>query len=189
MTGPPVWIVVLAALATAMGGATLTAQTAVNPTAATLAEFQKRIDGYLQMRERAVAGVPKLKETPTPADIDSREKALGEALRAARADARQGDLVGQADALLRKIVRTDYGRRSAAERQALLAEVPKVGRLIVNTRYPAGFPLATVPPLLLQELPRLPEVLEYRLLGRSLILRDVPSNLIVDLVDRALPSR
>jgi hypothetical protein len=189
MIGLRVRVMALTALATAIGGATLRAQTPVNPTAATLAEFQKRLDAYVQMRERAVADIPKLKETPTPADIGSREQALGAALRTARASARHGDLVGPADALLRKIVRTDYARRSAAERQALLAEVPRVGRIVINTRYPAGFALATVPPLLLQELPRLPEVLEYRLVGRALILRDVPANIIVDLVDKALPSR
>lgn len=161
----------------------------VNPTAAALAEFQKRIETYGQARDRATAGVPKLKETPTPADITSREQALAEALRQARASARPGDLFGPAASVIRKIVRTDYARRAPAERQALLAEVPRVSRVLINTSYPSGLPLATVPPVLLQELPRLPEILEYRFMGRALVLRDVSANLIVDLVDKALPSR
>ena len=169
-------------------GTTLNAQ-AVNPTAAALAEFHKRLETYLDDRDRAVAGVPALRETPTPAEIDAREQAMSQALRAARAKAQRGDLFGSAEPLLRKIVRSDYARRSAAERQALLAEVPRVGRLVVNTPYPTGMALATVPPILLQELPPLPESLEYRFLGRHLVLRDVPSNLIVDLIDKALPSR
>ena len=38
----------------------LTAQPAqpVNPTAAALADFHKRVEAYVQMRERATSGVP-----------------------------------------------------------------------------------------------------------------------------------
>jgi hypothetical protein len=169
-------------------GAVLTVQP-VNQSAATLADFQKRIEAYVQARERAIAGVPPLRETPTPADIGAREEALGHAIRTSRSSARPGDLFGPAASIIRTIVRQDYARRSAAERQALRAEVPHVGRVLVNTPYPATMALATVPPILLQELPRLPEVLEYRFMGRHLVLRDVPANLIVDLVDKALPAR
>ena len=38
----------------------------------------------------------------------------------------------------------------------------------------------TFPPLLLQALPRLPDDLEYRFMGRDLIIRDGRTNLIVD---------
>lgn len=178
-------IAAVAALASWTGGA---AQS-VNPTAAALAEFQKRLDSYLQLRERAAADVPKLRETPTPADIDAREQGMAKAVRAARAGARPGDLVGPAESLLRTIVRSNWAKRSAAERQALFAEVPRVGRIAVNTTYPSSLPLATVPPVLLQELPRLPDTLEYRFMGRALVLRDVSANLIVDLVEKALPAR
>jgi hypothetical protein len=36
--------------------------------------------------------------------------------------------------------------------------------------------------MLLDVLPRLPEELEYRFVGRDLILRDVKANLIVDFI-------
>jgi hypothetical protein len=39
-----------------------------------------------------------------------------------------------------------------------------------------------VPPSLLMALPTLPETLEFRFVGRSLILRDTKANLIVDLM-------
>ena len=161
----------------------------VNPTAAALVEFQKRIEGYVQQRERAIAGVPMRSATPTPTEIDAREQALGKALREARVGARPGDLVAPVDSILRKIVRDDWARRSPADRQALAAEIPRVAKVTINTTYPSALPLATVPPALLQELPRLPEMLEYRLMGRALVLRDVSANLIVDVVEKALPSR
>ncbi len=56
----------------------------------------------------------------------------------------------------------------------------------VNARYPEDAPLPTVPPNLLASLPQLPEDLEYRILGRNLILRDVHANVIVDFLPKAI---
>jgi hypothetical protein len=46
-------------------------------------------------------------------------------------------------------------------------------RLQVNGRYPASEPLLTIPPNLLANLPQLPEDMEYRVVGKDLVLRDV----------------
>jgi hypothetical protein len=40
---------------------------------------------------------------------------------------------------------------------------------------------------LLLNLPSLPEILEYRFLGRHFILRDITANLIVDFISDAVP--
>lgn len=164
-----------------------------NPIAATLQEYQKRLEGYVELHKKAAAGLPRLGETSSPGSIEQREKLLAEAIRGSRRDARPGDLFGSAAPLIRQVVRRDWATRSAADRRALRAETqedgPYVGPVVVNMTYPAGVSLATMPPLLLKELPRLPEALEYRLLGRRLILRDVAANLIIDLIDGALPSR
>jgi hypothetical protein len=164
-------------------------QPEANPTGVAVLEFQHRLDAYLKLREKAVDGVPKLKETPSPSEISAREAALGAAIRAARRGARRGDIVGPVDGLVRRVVRSDWRKRSAADQRALALEIPKVTQVVVNTTYPTTLPLATVPPTLLQELPRLPEGLQYRLMGRALVLHDVGANLIVDLVEKALPSR
>jgi hypothetical protein len=58
----------------------------------------------------------------------------------------------------------------------------------VNAEYPEKAPLATLPPLILNRLQRLPEGLEYRFLGRDLILHDAKANLIVDFVHEAVPT-
>jgi hypothetical protein len=58
----------------------------------------------------------------------------------------------------------------------------------VNADYPEAAALATVPPLILTRLPRLPDGLEYRFMGRDLILRDTRANLIVDLIPDAVPT-
>ena len=71
--------------------------------------------------------------------------------------------------------------------QSTPAPTPAQNPPAVNTPYPENAPLATVPPLILVNLPRLPDGLEYRFMGRHLILRDQPSNLIIDFVPGAVP--
>ena len=58
----------------------------------------------------------------------------------------------------------------------------------VNQIYPTTYPLATFPPGVLTHLPALPEPLEYRFVQRNLILRDIQSNLIVDVLADAAPA-
>ena len=79
----------------------------------------------------------------------------------------------------RGIIAADLTRRSAGDHAAIMTEVP-VTSPRVNEPYPAMSPLATFPPLLLGALPRLPDDLEYRFMGRHPIIRDTKTNLIVD---------
>ena len=58
--------------------------------------------------------------------------------------------------------------------------------LVVNAIYPDGPPLSTVPPTLLLRLPTLPATLDYRFVGKALVLRDVRANIIVDFIPNAL---
>ena len=67
----------------------------------------------------------------------------------------------------------------------LLSEVPEVASVRVNDFYPEGEPLGTVPPSLLQQLDPLPQELQYRFLATSLILLDVDTLLIVDVIPDA----
>jgi hypothetical protein len=53
-------------------------------------------------------------------------------------------------------------------------------RLHVNATYPVKVPLQSTPPTLLLDLSQLPSEVEYRIVGRDLVLRDVGANLVVD---------
>jgi hypothetical protein len=57
--------------------------------------------------------------------------------------------------------------------------------LQVNMEWPANVPFDYVPPQLLQSLPALPKELQYRMIGRSLVLWDHHANLIVDFLPGA----
>jgi hypothetical protein len=69
-----------------------------------------------------------------------------------------------------------------------MQEVPTRTAPRVNANYPETAALATVPPLILQRLQRLPDGVEYRFMGRNLILRDTRANLIVDVLPEAVPT-
>ena len=59
----------------------------------------------------------------------------------------------------------------------------------VNGVYPDSVPLSTMPPKVLEALPRLPSLLEFRFVGERLILFDSDVRLVLDWVDAALPKR
>jgi hypothetical protein len=146
----------------------------------TFADFSRRIEIYMDERRRAEAAVPELKETSDPKKVYDREKALGDAIRSVRANATQGEIFSDtAESEIRRLVEADFMKRAPADRAAVLEEVPVTVPPKINTQYPTEMPLATFPPSLLINLPTLPDVLEYRFLGRHLILRDVQGNVIV----------
>lgn len=164
-------------------------QAPANLHAQAMVEFKKRVDAYLELRRAVAQKYPEVKETGDPVKIHAREVNLGKGIAAARPNAKAGDIFGPVSRQLLKTVEDDWNARSAADRKAILAEVPKGLALKVNQPYPANIALATVPAKLLAQLPMLPEELEYRLVDRRLLLRDRDANLIVDVLVGAEPTR
>ena len=152
-------------------------------------EFRKRVDAYLKIHNEAEGKVPNLKRTDDPQEISDRERALGQAIMTLRANAQPGEIFApEYQPYFIKIVQDDFKLRSAADRKALVSELPKNLKVDINTVYPTTQPLETFPPALLRKLPDLPPELEYRIVGRSLILRDVKANLIVDILRDVVPT-
>lgn len=173
-------VVGIAAVASLVGAADGFAQPRVNPQAAAVAEFGKRITGYVDLQRKLTSDLPPLQRTDDPAEIALRETALGDAVRAGRAGARPGDILTPDIArFFRRVIKSDFRRRPLPSRKVMRDEIPHF-RPTVNQTYPSAWPLATFPATLLAELPPLPDGLEYRLLSEALILRDVKANIIVD---------
>ena len=161
----------------------------VNPTGAAVLAFKQRVADYLKVHNEAEGKVPNLKETSDPAKVHSREAALGEMIRSLRPQAREGDVFGaDFQKVLEREVRDDFKKRSAADRKALIQELPAGAKLTVNQTYPPALPLATFPAKLLNRLPELPPELEYRIVGRNIILHDVKANLVVDIIRGIVPT-
>ena len=160
-----------------------------NPIGTAVLEFKQRADAYVKVHNEAESTVPKLTETSDPAKVHDREAALGEAIKKLRVAAKEGDVLGGAvRQVLEREVRADFKLRSAADRKALVQELPKHVKLAVNMTYPVDLPLATFPARLLQKLPELPKELEYRIVDHHLVLRDVTANVIVDIARNIVPT-
>ena len=145
-------------------------------------EFNKGVAAYVDVHKKADGQVPSLKRTDDQAEISSRQIALGDAIRALRISARPGDIMTRDVAQeFRRLIKADYRGRTREERKIFLDEVPHF-RPTVNQVYPSSWPLATFPATLLEVMPKLPDILEYRLLSESLILRDVKANIVVDFI-------
>jgi hypothetical protein len=165
------------------------ADTPVNPHAAILQDFDKRVSEYVKLRKTLEGKAPKLKATPSPAEIASHEQKLAGMIRQARESAKQGDIfTPEISAEFRRLIGiTMQGADAARIKESLKKAEPVNLRIAVNDVYPKKVPLQSTPPTLLLNLPRLPPELEYRLVGHSLVLRDVKSNLIVDFMMNAMP--
>jgi hypothetical protein len=186
-------VLVLIAAAVACGEARSQSRPAggqVNPQAAVLADFQKRVESYLEVRKKAEKGPAEQEESSNPAEIRAAQDTLAARIRAARADARPGDIfTPEIRAVFRRLMYPETkGAQGRRTKEIIEQDAPPTVPLKVNAEYPEGKPLPTVPPNILESLPQLPEALEYRIVDRHLILRDVDANLIIDYIPNAIRS-
>ncbi|MEI9974661.1 MAG: hypothetical protein WDO73_23000 [Ignavibacteriota bacterium] len=162
-----------------------------NPVASPqIADFQKRVADYVALRKTAASNVSGLKTSGSPEKIQQHQKDLSAAIRSARPAAAQGDIFTPPVAaefcrLIQATLSTPGAERvKKGVKDTQLSTLPQIR---VNDTYPADQPVQSMPPSLLKQLPELPKELEYRVVGRALILRDVEANLIVDYINEALP--
>lgn len=162
----------------------------VNADALLSVQFLKRIEDYDALHKKLEATLPARPEHPTPEQLAAHERALSKLLVEARPRAKQGDMLPPDTRayLRRQIARGFSGPDGAAIRQSIREDSPGKVKLQVNSRYPDGVPVTTMPPSVLAELPRLPDDVEYRFLGDRLILLDVHAQLVIDYMDGAIPN-
>jgi hypothetical protein len=149
-------------------------------------EFTRLVQEYLTLRK----ALPRERTTKRPEEIADRRHALAQAIREARAGAKQGDIFTPeiSEQFLKVIRSTFQGSNSANVRRTIRQGEPVPSlRLSVNGPYPEHLPLTTVPPTLLLRLPQLPERLAYRIVGRDFVLQDTEARLVIDFIPSAFP--
>ena len=160
-----------------------------NATAAALKDFSERIDAYLDLRNSVKGKGPALKETDNAAAIKAAQETLAANIRHARADAKPGDIFTPAiRAQFRQLLYPELkGEDGRAAKRILKDDAPPPAQvpLKVNAPYVADSK-PSVPVNLLVNMPKLPMELEYRIVGKHLVLVDVDANLIVDFVPNAI---
>jgi hypothetical protein len=167
------------------------AQPALSPAEKeTTRRFEARVRQYVKLRERVKGRVPKLSKDSTPEQIAAFEKASVEALKAARAGAKPGDLFTPDVAkVIRTVLKTEFKPSEKKEiRKVVLDKETNIPvPLKVNYPYPDPKEFVEMPATLLLKLPQLPKQVKYRYVGRNLILVDTDNNLIIDYMLDALP--
>lgn len=154
-------------------------------------DFERRVTAYVELHRRLEGPLPTLEVSNDLRDVHAAMAALAKEVRKARAGARQGDIFTPAVAAM---IRTCIASCLPPEQMAdILADadehLPRVlPRLRVNDEWPHTVPFAYVPAQLIATLPPLPPELQYRIVGRALVLWDHHANLIVDFIPAAFPT-
>ena len=164
-------------------------QTGVNPDAATIQAFEARVHDYVALHRKLESTIPGLPKQTTPRQVDTHERALAKLIQNARAHAQPGDIFQPSmQAFARRVLAPVFSGRDGAQIKSEITDNEYKGsvKLIVNARYPDDVPVSTMPPQVLQALPKLPEELEYRFVRTSLILFDRHAHIIPDFVEQAI---
>jgi hypothetical protein len=164
-------------------------QPPVNADAKTMADFTKRVEEYVALHRKLEDTLTDLPKEATPKQIDDHQRALGKLIQNARATAKPGDLFTRdmRNVVRRLLARVLQGPDGRQVKRSILDEYTGPARMQVNSRYPDDVPLSTVPAQVLQNLPTLPEDLEYRFVGDRLILLDSHAHIIADYVEKVFP--
>jgi hypothetical protein len=150
--------------------------------AETLAQFNKQVQDYAALRARLEEGLPPLRVTENADEIELFERQLARRLRDAR-ESRHHIFPSAMRRQIRWMLVTEADPATVA---AIMDDNPGEFDVDANETYSKDRPVATMPPKILQLLPDLPKDVEYRFVGRHLILYDVRANMIIDEIHYAL---
>jgi len=164
-------------------------QPAVNPDAATIADFQKRVEAYVALHNKVDATLPEPSADGRPEAVVEHQRAFAKMMQQERSHAQAGDILTKpmrnvVRRLLASVFRGPNGRDI---KHSILDEYTGNFALRVNQSYPDNMPFSSVPLPILEGLPKLPEALSYRFVGQRLILLDPHGRLVVDIMEKAFP--
>jgi hypothetical protein len=159
-------------------------------------EFLEEAREYAALHRKEEAKLTLLDGNQDAALIAQHRRALADEIRKKRKDAKPGDIFDKdSQPLFQRAIRAQLeGPDGAPARHAVREGNPSLDddtrrkvRLVVNGDYPPEAPVSTVPASVLLTLPRLPPEIEYRFVGRDLILLDPGAGIIVDFVRGVTP--
>ena len=158
-----------------------------------LATMNARLEQYVEMHVGLEGTLPELPDDATPQQIDTNQRAFERLIRQKRASAKPGDIfTAEARPVILRLLADVFAGPGGQQLKASIMDENPLDlngyKLVVNARYPDNVPLTTVPPDVLQTLPKLTEDLEYRFVGDALILLDTHAHTIADYIENALPS-
>ncbi len=182
-------ILLLMVVAAAAPAATNRAVQPVNPDAATIADFHKRVEAYVALHNKVDSSLQEPSADGRPEAVVEHQRAFAKLMQQERPNARAGDILTKP---MRNVVRrllagVFRGPNGRDVKHSILDEYTGNFALGVNQAYPDNQPFSTVPLLILEGLPKLPDALVYRFVGQRLILLDPHGRLVVDIMEKAFP--
>lgn len=182
----PGWMLGLCALLLTMAG--VWAQPQAGQSTEQVRDFEARVAKYVKLRDTAPKAENR-KTTNSPDKLIEQRDTIKSRVLAGRPNAKQGDIFTPAIGMYfrHQIESALSGAQGERVRASLRHAEPVKMRLAVNQSYPSKVPLQSTPPSLLLNLPPLPKDLEYRIVGRDLVLHDTAANLVVDFIPDILP--
>lgn len=154
--------------------------------AETLADFVRRVEDYAALRRRLEVGLPPLVVTTNADDIERFEHRLAERIDDARGSRRGQLFTPPMEGQVKRMLDRQADPVTVA---AIMEDGPGEFDVDINETYKKKYSLATMPPKLLLILPDLPKDLEYRFVGRHLVLRDARANIVIDEIPFAIRCR
>jgi hypothetical protein len=154
--------------------------------------FQRAVAAYVDLRDRVTEALPPLEASPDTETFQMEVDAIAAALRAARPSAAEGDIINaEAAVVFRRRIRATLVARACTVADILAAErnddrVPLPPRPIVHDQFDWGAG-SFMPACVLSVLPLLPDLLQFRMVQRDLVLVDMSADLVVDVLPDALP--
>lgn len=148
--------------------------------------FKHRVSEYVALHEKLEAQLPDRPDKATPQEVDSNQRSLADLIKEARRDAKPGEFFtpGMQAVVQRMMKDVLAGPDGPTIKSSIMDENPGLPQLLVNERYPSSVPLSTMPPAVLESLPKLKGELEYRFIGSRLILVDTEADMILDFTDK-----
>ena len=149
-----------------------------------VAEFNAKMADYATLRSKLQEGLPPLAVTKDPVEIRRAELLLADRIRVARKDARRHTIFTEETRhAFRQMLRPVT---TAATCAFIHDDNPGEWFWAVNSEYPKQHPVSSVPPSMLEVLPRLPDDVFYRFLDTDLVLHDTRANVMLDRIDNAI---
>jgi hypothetical protein len=156
----------------------------------TIKEFEQRAKEYADLHQKLEGTIPGLSDKSTPEEIEAHRRSMTAMIQKERVNAKPGEFFTPATvALVKRILDASLdGTSGEKTEEAVMDEnpgtLPDVG---VNDRYPDGVPVTSMPNDLLEQFPQLPEMMEYRFLGKRLILLDSGTAVVLDVTPNVMP--
>ena len=165
------------------------AQQTVNADAATIADFNKRVEAYVALHNKVDAMLPEPSADGRPEAVVEHQRAFAKMMAQERPNAQVGDVMTKP---MRNVVRrllagVFRGPNGRDIKHSILDEYTGNVALRVNQPYPDNVPFSSVPLPILEGLPKLPDALAYRFVGQGLILLDPHGRMVVDIMEKAVP--